>query len=144
MNLANFLGDIKLTDETPVLRIWSHSQSGPETSFRDGVRARDKRCVLTGVLCRGASEGRWGTFQAAHIIPVKEEAPFNRDFSHLITTGSHTAPLDSVQNGILWDCYKITHFGDDNWGVDGNQLDEVCRKENDPNNVADELLRWHF
>jgi hypothetical protein len=49
----------------------------------------------------GASEGRWGAFQVAHIIPLKEEALFNRDFSQLITTGSHTAPINSVQNGIL-------------------------------------------
>jgi hypothetical protein len=60
-----------------MLRIWSHNQSRPGTSFRDGVRAGDKDCVLTGVLCRGVSKGRWGTFQEAHIILVKEEALFN-------------------------------------------------------------------
>ncbi|GFF71734.1 hypothetical protein IFM47457_02965 [Aspergillus lentulus] len=73
MNLADLLGHIKLTDETPVLRICSHSDSGRETSFRDGVRARDKMCVLSGRKTMAPNLHDWTGFEAAHIFPLEKE-----------------------------------------------------------------------
>lgn len=38
----------------------------------------------------------------------------------------------------------IIEFGVNNWNVDGRILDIVCRDPNNPDRVADELLRWHY
>ena len=35
-------------------------------------------------------------------------------------------------------------FGTDDLGVDGRNLDRVCRDPEDPHRVCDNLLRWHF
>ncbi|GIJ98715.1 hypothetical protein Aspvir_000835 [Aspergillus viridinutans] len=158
-------GDIKLTDETPVLRTCSRSQSGQETSFTAGVRARDRRCVLSGLVNVAPDLDDWTGFEAAHIFPLEKEDIWNEEnFSRWITkaTTGYSTPINSIQNGILLtaamhdaflkylvsvnpdDAYKIIYFGYDHFDVDGRALDPVCRKENDPNRVADELLRWHF
>ncbi|KAJ5240070.1 hypothetical protein N7468_004689 [Penicillium chermesinum] len=131
---------IALTDEEPIRRIFSRSRSNREQSFRNGVRARDKKCVFTGVVNR-------------------------RNFSQFITntdSGNHAASINSVQNGLLLqstvhtlfdtysisvnpdDNYKITSFVVDDFHVDGRILDPVCRNPADPNHVSDDLLRWYF
>ncbi|KAJ5576592.1 hypothetical protein N7535_003518 [Penicillium sp. DV-2018c] len=158
-------GTIKLTGDVCVRRIISHRESARENSFRDGVRARDGRCVLTGVVNHGASLDDWTGFEAAHIFPMEKETLWNQhNFSRWITntTGCHSAAINSVQNGILIsgtihsafdnylvsvnpdDGYKITYFGIDNWSIDGRVLDPACRDPNDPHRVANKLLRWHF
>jgi hypothetical protein len=45
---------------------------------------------------------------------------------------------------ILQDDYKIICFKPDPFGLDGKQLDPICRDQNDIRSVRDELLRWHF
>jgi hypothetical protein len=30
------------------------------------------------------------------------------------------------------------------WGIDGRILDPVCRHQDNPNHVSDDILRWHF
>ncbi|KAJ5781558.1 uncharacterized protein N7518_010041 [Penicillium psychrosexuale] len=69
---------------------------------------------------------------------------------------------NSIQNGLLIsatlhgcfdqymfsinpdDGYKIVSFVPDSYRIDGKVLDPICRDPNDPDHVADELLRWHF
>ncbi|KAJ5801658.1 uncharacterized protein N7518_003726 [Penicillium psychrosexuale] len=144
-------GDIKLTEEDCVRRVYSGSQSSRENSFRHFVRARDGKCVLTGVVNKYASEDRcWVGFEAAHIFPMVHEGLWRRcNLSRFITRpGRHT--IHSVQNGLLVtttmhhlfdsflvsvnpdDCYKITDFGANNFNVDGRVLDIVCRNPNNP------------
>ncbi|KAJ5890894.1 uncharacterized protein N7473_007122 [Penicillium subrubescens] len=141
-------GDIKLTEETCVRRIFSLSRSGRgNDSFRDSVRSRDGKCVLTGVV---NTDDDWAGIEAADIFPVDREGLLpQRNFNHSI---------NSVQNGLLvsatmhqlFDSYlvsvnpDITDFGGNKWDVDGRVLDIVCRDPNNPIRVADELLRWHF
>ncbi|KAJ5944490.1 hypothetical protein N7516_004658 [Penicillium verrucosum] len=155
-------GDIKLTRDTCVLRIHSRSRSAREDSFRDSVRARDGKCVFTGVVNQFASSDEWTGFEAAHIFPMGQQELWSLGgFSRFITRpGRH--PVNSVQNGLLLaahmhqlfdsfllsvnpdDGYKIIDFSGNNWNVDGRILDIVCRDPNNLDHVADELLRWHF
>lgn len=85
-------------------RIFSHSQSGREDAFRQDVRARDGKCVLTGVVNVAASWNGWTGFEAAHVFPLEKETLWNQyNFSRWITntTGRHSATINSVQNGML-------------------------------------------
>ncbi|KAF4761454.1 hypothetical protein HAV15_007750 [Penicillium sp. str.  len=155
-------GEVKLARDTCVRRIYSRSRSPREDSFRDCVRARDGKCVLTGVGNQFASLDDWAGFEAAHIFPLGQQELWNLGgFSHFITRPGRN-PVNSVQNGLLLaaqmhqlfdgfvvsvnpdDGYKITDFSANNWNVDGRILDIVCRDPNHPDRVADELLRWHF
>ena len=53
--LANLrIGPIQVTNEPWVHRIISHNVSGRDSSFRDGIRARDGKCVVIGVVNRMA------------------------------------------------------------------------------------------
>ena len=47
--------ETQVSDETWVHRTTSHSVSGREDSFRNGIRARDGRCAIPGVVNRMTS-----------------------------------------------------------------------------------------
>lgn len=84
-----------------VLRIFSR---GREDSFRDGLRARDGKCVLTGVVNLAAIHDVWHGFEAAHVFPIDKETLWDEyNFSCWITntTGCRSAAIDSIQNGML-------------------------------------------
>jgi len=71
--------------------------------FRDAVRARDGRCVVSGQVVKGVQYGQWWGFEAAHIFPLAYEEHWARNsYSRWITippaTGGH---INSVQNGLL-------------------------------------------
>ncbi|KAJ6261876.1 hypothetical protein Dda_2675 [Drechslerella dactyloides] len=42
------------------------------------------------------------------------------------------------------DGYKIVLFAEENYPVDGKNLDPICLNPDDPNRVHDDFLRWHF
>ncbi|KAF8448330.1 hypothetical protein BGX38DRAFT_1189639 [Terfezia claveryi] len=50
--------------------------TGREGSFCDRIRARDGRCVISGVVNRRAPH-RWTMFEAAHIFPLQKEDLWN-------------------------------------------------------------------
>ncbi|KKK19601.1 hypothetical protein P175DRAFT_0233505 [Aspergillus ochraceoroseus IBT 24754] len=52
-------GNIRVTDEPWDARLISHSISSREVSFRQGVRERDGKCVITGQPNRLAAAGSW-------------------------------------------------------------------------------------
>ena len=57
---------MEMTKERWLPRIFSHSaSSGYEGTFRDGVRIRDGKCVLTGMVNLGAEDGCWVGFEVA-------------------------------------------------------------------------------
>ncbi|GJJ09222.1 hypothetical protein Clacol_003444 [Clathrus columnatus] len=151
---------ILISNEPWIKRLITPSTSQRDTRFCQKVRARDGRCVFTGIVNQGAAYGRWSGFISAHVYPLEAENIWaDNNYSRWIT---HTEPgqstINSVQNGFLvradlhldWDNYlmsdnyKIVVFGDNNWGVDGRTLDPVCRNPADPRHVPDELLRWHY
>ena len=97
-----------------VHRVESHSISGREDSFREGVRARDRKCVITGVVNRRAPTGYWGSFEAAHIFPVGAENIWREGgFSKYITdmdNATGVTKINSCQNGFLLRSHVHTDF----------------------------------
>ncbi|KAK9373735.1 HNH endonuclease-domain-containing protein [Lipomyces chichibuensis] len=158
-------GRISMTDEPCALRTLSHTRTGRDEEFRNAVRERDGRCVITGVINPDADIGDWPGFEAAHIFPLSKEDDFIRQsFSRWITNrmGPRDTGINSCQNGLLMraqihqhfdafrfsinvdDNYKIISFDSDIEKVDGRTLEPICRAPNDERSVRDELLRWHF
>ena len=98
-------GSITLTEEAAPLRCLS-LHSGPRiTAFRDAVRQRDRRCVISGTVAIGAPRGKWSCFEVAHIVPLAYEGHWNRsNYSRWITAppaNESDGYIHSVQNGML-------------------------------------------
>ncbi|KAK9235306.1 HNH endonuclease-domain-containing protein [Lipomyces kononenkoae] len=159
------VGVISVTDEPCILRVLSHTESGRDRQFRQMVRERDGKCVITGLVNTDADIGDWTIFETAHIFPLSHGEYFrNQGFSRWVTNkrSQDDTGINSCQNGLLMqssvhqlfdgfkfsinpdDNYKITSFDSDLLGLDGRTLDPVCRNPNDERRVSDELLRWHF
>ena len=141
-------------------RTRSASSTMRTTAFRDRIRSRDCRCVVTSQPCLGAKNGRWSGFETAHIFPLALENIFiSQGYPQLIT--GHDG-INSPQNGLLlrsdlhnlWDDYsisvnphdgyKVYAFLEDGWFYHGNILHPTCRQPGDAAGVLDALLRWHF
>ncbi|KAF8427681.1 hypothetical protein EV426DRAFT_631589 [Tirmania nivea] len=157
-------GGIEINNERWVYRLVTHSISGRDDTFRDGVRARDRKCVISGMVNRGAQFNIWSGFEAVHIFPLESESYWTEHgygrWIRDVTPG--VAKISSSQNGFLLqatvhidfdnylvsvnpdDNYKIIVFGFDNAGIDGKSLDPVCRDPTNPHRVSDQLLGWHF
>lgn len=103
--LLTEIGSIKLTNEPWVLRILSHSVSGREESFREGLRKRDGKCVLSGFENLNADIGDWSPFEGAHIFPLeKENIWITQNFGRWITDMDYAngvSKINSCQNGLL-------------------------------------------
>lgn len=118
--IANLrVGPFVVNNETVLVRTISSSNSGPRVSpFRDAVRARDGRCIITGVAALGAQYSNWRSFEAAHIFPLAYVEHWrNSDFARWISTPPVTVgSINSVQNGLLlrsnihdlFDSYEIS------------------------------------
>jgi len=84
----------------------SHNDiSGRNDKFRNGVRARDGKCVISGrpnILSRWNS---WFGFQAAHIFPLEHESLWIQfNYGRWITNmddEERDSKINSVQNGLL-------------------------------------------
>ncbi|KAK9318915.1 hypothetical protein V1517DRAFT_370114 [Lipomyces orientalis] len=121
-------GRIFITNEWCVTRILSQSVSSRDEVFRQRVRERDRKCVITGVANpdRHIAWNDWSSYHAAHIFPLSGEEWFIRNnYFRWITNreGTHDTGINSCQNGLL----MLSHI-----------------HENNENCVRDELLRWHF
>ncbi|KAH8588282.1 HNH endonuclease-domain-containing protein [Bisporella sp. PMI_857] len=136
-------------------------QTGTRTqAFRDAVRSRDRRCVITGQ--EYLDDDEWGSFEAGHIFPLAYEQYWVRNglsrwISILLDKGES---INSIQNGLLLrrdvhhlfnvykfsinpdDNYKIVCFARDGTGIAGKHLDQ--RLLDDPQRPVDQLFRWHF
>ncbi|KAK9350782.1 HNH endonuclease-domain-containing protein [Lipomyces doorenjongii] len=158
-------GIIWLNDERCLARTYSRTVSTRYRRFREQVRKRDRKCVITGIVNPVAFIDEWTSFEAAHIFPLSHEALFRSlNYPRYVTYGSEETDtgIRSCQNGLLMrshihqqfdslsfsidpdDDYKITCFRADVDGIDGRFLDPVCRDPMDEKRVVDELLRWHF
>ncbi|KAH8147456.1 uncharacterized protein LAJ45_08613 [Morchella importuna] len=152
-------GSISINNEICLTRTISLGTGTLVASFRNAVRDRDRRCVITGEEAVNADLGEWGGFEAAHIFPLAYEHDWKYD--RWITIDSTDGrSINSVQNGILLrsdihvlfdrynvsinpdDDYKIVCFLRDSKGIAGKHLDQRLR--DDPRRPVDELLRWHF
>ncbi|TGZ81029.1 hypothetical protein EX30DRAFT_294648, partial [Ascodesmis nigricans] len=94
---------IEVSNEPWVHRLISHSVSGREDSFRHGIRARDGRCVMSGVVNIRAQYDIWSGFEATHIFPLEKESLWNQynygRWIRDVTPG--VAKINSRQNGFL-------------------------------------------
>lgn len=101
-------------------RLITHSISGREDTFRDGIRARDGKCVISGMVNRGAQFNIWSGFQAAHIFPLESESYWvDQGYGRWIrdvTPG--VAKINSRQNGFL--LQATVHIDFDNYLVSVN------------------------
>ncbi|KAG0128888.1 hypothetical protein HOY82DRAFT_522182 [Tuber indicum] len=175
-NMSLAIGDYDIYSDDPIQvtnEPWIHRLSSLNTAiigtrFCDEVRARDKKCVITGVAHADVfvQSGIWTGLEANYIFPLEQESRWIQlGFARWITdiddsTGS--SKIESAQNGFLLnacaqdlfnryvmsvnpdDGYKIVVFGPDIFGYNGRILDPVCRNPSDPHRVSDQLLRWHF
>ncbi|KAG0641261.1 HNH endonuclease-domain-containing protein [Tuber brumale] len=158
---------IEVSSEPWIPRLISHT-TGREDRFRDQIRTRDRKCVISGVANPDIliQSHNWSSFQAAHIFPREHESLWIKyDYGRWITDtpdSPGSCKINSCQNGFLLDTtthhrfdqylvsvnpddnYKVVVFDVDICGLDGRILDPVCRNPSDPHRVSDHLLRWHF
>ncbi|KAG0134057.1 hypothetical protein HOY82DRAFT_482005 [Tuber indicum] len=159
-------GSISVTDETPLTRTTTLPAGTRVESFRDAVRERDRRCVITGTRVLLPHLGRWRGFEVTHIFPLAYEGHWNdHNYGSWITIPPADEPhgsINSVQNGILLtmeihdffsscdlainpdDNYKIVCFTPDlaRYNIAGHQVDQTFI--DNPLRPPDNLLRWHF
>lgn len=73
--------------------------------FRDGIRGRDRKCMVSGGGGLLASSGVWTKLEAAHVFPLECESLWNEfGFSRWVTNMDETmgiSKINSVQNGLL-------------------------------------------
>lgn len=67
------IGSITVNNEPWLVRTISLHTSTRVAVFRDPIRERDRRCVITGRVALNAEYGDWTGFQAAHIFPLAYE-----------------------------------------------------------------------
>jgi len=159
---------IQVSNEPWVPKLITHKISGREERFRDEIRDRDRKCVITGASIPEIhiQANNWTAFEAAHIFPLQHESHWVQyDYGRWMTdmddaTGS--SRINSIKNGFLLrqhvhtmfdrylisvnpdDGYKVVAFDIDIDGYDGRILDPVCRNPKDPHCVSKEILTWHF
>ena len=97
---------IKVSDEPRVQCPPSHrNMSGAEDAFRNGIRARDGKYVISGMVNKGAYYDSWAGFDAAHIFPLEKESLWIQyNFGRYITDMDDTtgdSKIDSLQNGFI-------------------------------------------
>jgi HNH endonuclease len=104
-----------------MIRTISYTVTGRDETFRLVTRARDKKCVISGVANSAAkiSRNEWDIFEAAHVFPLASESLFIQgNYSRWITskTSWRDTGINSIQNGLLlkadvhrlWDQFLIS------------------------------------
>ena len=103
--LLSYLDPINVTDELWLSRAYSFNVSGCDSAFRDCIRERDRKCMVSSRGGLLASAGVWAKLEAAHVFPLEYENLWNQfGYSRWITNMDETTGLskiNSVQNGLL-------------------------------------------
>ena len=111
------LDPINVTDEQWLFQAYSFNVSGRDSAFRDGIRERDRKCMVSSRGGLLASAGVWVKLEAAHVFPLEYENPWNQfGYSRWITNMDETTGLskiNSVQNGLLM--ARDLHAAFDQW-----------------------------
>jgi len=159
---------IQVSNEPWIPRLISHEIPDRGDSFRDKIRNRDRKCVISGISISelAIQADNWTAYDAVHIFPPEHERLWiQHDYGQWITdmdSATESSKINSPQNGFLLradlrqmfdgyfisvnpdDGYKVVVFDVDFLGCGGNTLDPVCRNPDDPHRVSDQFLRWHF
>ena len=105
-------------------RLITHSVPGREDAFRNGIRARDGKCVISGVVNTRAHRGNWTSFEAAHIFPLESESHWIQcNYGRWITDMDGTngvSKVNSLQNGLLLRQHVHSQFDQYLLSVDPN------------------------
>jgi HNH endonuclease len=93
----------QINNEKPLVRTVSHVTGTRVKPFAEAVRARDRRCVISGEVAIGAQFDNWNGFEAAHIFPLAYEGYWKEnDYDRWITIRPEKGgTINSVQNGLL-------------------------------------------
>ncbi|KAG0136014.1 HNH endonuclease-domain-containing protein [Tuber indicum] len=95
---------VQLSNEPWIHRVILYNVSGREDTFRDGIRARDGRCVISGAINMSAPF-RWASFEAAHVFPLgSKNLWIERGYGQYVTDMDDTvgvSNINSCQNGFL-------------------------------------------
>ncbi|KAK0731894.1 HNH endonuclease-domain-containing protein [Lasiosphaeris hirsuta] len=157
-------GTVQNAAEAAFTRMMSFQTGTRVDEFRDEVRERDGRCVVTKEENLNKEFGLWEGFEAAHIFPLAYEHQWKtQGWTQQITilpSRRSYGTINSVQNGLLLrddihtlfdsyhfsinpdDGYKIICFQRDSKRIAGTFLD--ARLLNDTRRPLETLLRWHF
>lgn len=88
--------------------------SGGEEAFKNGIRKRDGRCVVSGEVNESADLDIWAGYEAAHVFPLEYEEWWNdQGLGGCISDMDNTAgasKINSVQNGMLMTASLHTRF----------------------------------
>ena len=99
----------------PLLRTISLDTGTCIQAFRNAVRFRDRRCIITGQEAR-ASNDVWRGLEAAHIFPLAYEQHWtdNNYCRWVSIIPDIGGPINSVQNGLLLrsDVHQLFDFYD--------------------------------
>jgi hypothetical protein len=94
-----------VNNEKWVPHLITRSGSGPEDRFRDGVRARDKKCVISGLPNPLIPANMWVAFETTHVFPLASEGIWQEfDYGRYITNMDDAvgiSKMNSTQNGLL-------------------------------------------
>ncbi|KAH8812942.1 hypothetical protein F5884DRAFT_319047 [Xylogone sp. PMI_703] len=169
---------VRLTSESAPRRVYSGSPTSSQSyigrnnlqgHFRDGLRDRDGKCVISGEIDSFDDDPYLG-LEAVHIYPVSKVVEWNgqqcRQRWITDTTPANQIGLSglySLQNGLLLECglhkkwdsfgigvdpdedFKIIYFGADSRKIGGRYLQRSAVDGVDPNHrVSPGLLRWHL
>ncbi|RWQ92055.1 HNH endonuclease-domain-containing protein [Paecilomyces variotii] len=154
--------EVSVSNERYFPRTMSLESTASTERFRDQVRHRDRRCVITHNRALDAPYDSWTGFQAAHIYPRSLSELFTvHGFANKLTYDI-SEDVNSPQNGILlrqdihalWDSYEIAvnpnagyrvhAFRPSTWEFHNRVMHVCCRQQNHPQRVVDLFLRWHF
>ncbi|KAE8363444.1 hypothetical protein BDV27DRAFT_146091 [Aspergillus caelatus] len=111
---------ILTSDEPYYVRPLSVPDETERKTFRDQVRQRDGRCVITGQINLEAHNG---------ILLRKDIHQLWDDYSIAVSPN---------------DGYRIQGFLPGAWEYHGTVLDPVCRQPGNQLSVVDGLLQWHY
>jgi len=94
---------VEASNERPLHRSVSLSSTTRDSGFRDAVRSRDGKCVLTGMAPRNPAAGIGRPLQAAHVFPLAYgEQWLRQGHGRCITnTPRGGERINSVRNGLL-------------------------------------------
>ena len=121
LQVGNYLvdtpGTLSINNEPWLVRTKSVASEDATKGFRDAVRQRDFRCVITGDYAPMAEYGFWSGYTATHIFPLEYKQHWvDHGYDSWITIPGSEGSINSVQNGILlrgdirtfFECYILS------------------------------------
>ena len=120
------IGSVLPTPDSPLASDRRHltTQTGSlrTTSFRKKIRARDRGCVLTGLMALEPDDDDYGMFEAAHIFPLAlveywHSSEFTDEID-LLSPRASDHPINATINGML--LTRDAHYLFDAYGLSIN------------------------